>query len=102
MPDRKKIIKGLEKLREYADSVVHPILSPDNWNIYSELRDLIDEAKEDAIAMLKEQQEERKRMLSWLSKFCRHIDNGDNWLMDEENLNFFREKMKQQFGWFAD
>ena len=50
----------------------------------------------------KEHKEERKRMLSWLSKFCRHIDNGDKWLTDEENLEFFREKMKQQFGWFAD
>ena len=55
-----------------------------------------------AVAMLKEQKEERKRVLSWLSKFCRHIDNGDKWLTDEENLEFFREKMKQQFGWFAD
>ena len=48
---------------------------------------------------LKEQEEEHKRMISWLSKFCRNIDNGDKWLTDEENLEFFREKMKQQFGW---
>lgn len=53
----------------------------------------------DALAMLKEQEEERKRMISWLGKFCRHIDNGDKWLSDEENIAFFREKMKQQFGW---
>lgn len=52
-------------------------------------------------AMLKEQEEERKRMLFWLGKFCRHIDNGDKWLTDEENIAFFREKMKQQFGWFC-
>ena len=51
------------------------------------------------VGLLKEQQEEHKRMISWLSKFCRHIDNGDKWLTDEENLKFFREKMKQQFGW---
>ena len=54
---------------------------------------------QDALELLKEQQGEHKRMLSWLSKFCRHIDNGDKWLTDEENLEFFREKMKQQFGW---
>lgn len=54
------------------------------------------------LALLKEQEEEHKRLLSWLSKFCRHIDNGDKWLTDEENLDFFRKKMKQQFGWDCD
>lgn len=56
MTDREKVIKGLEKLREFADSEVHPILSPDNWGIYSELRDLIDEAEKDALAILKAQE----------------------------------------------
>ena len=53
----------------------------------------------DALELLEEQQDEHKRLVSWLSKFCRHIDNGDKWLTDEENIKFFREKMKQQFGW---
>lgn len=53
---REKVIKGLEKLREYVDSEVHPILSPDNWGIYSELRDLIDETENDALALLKAQE----------------------------------------------
>jgi hypothetical protein len=53
---REKVIRRLEKLREYADSEVHPIVSPDNWGIYSELRDLIDEAEEDALALLKAQE----------------------------------------------
>ena len=65
---------------------------------YCDFRGLLD----DVLELMKEQQEEHKRMISWLSKFCRHIDNGDKWLTDEENLEFFREKMKQQFGWFAD
>lgn len=55
----------------------------------------------DILKLLKEQEEERKRLLSWFGKFCRHIDNGDKWLTDEENIAFFREKMKQQFGWFC-
>ena len=46
--------------------------------------------------------EEHRRLLSWLGKFCRHIDNGDAWLTDEENISFFKEKMKQQFGWDTD
>ena len=56
MPDKEKVIKVMEKLREYADSEVHPILSPDNWGVYSELRDLIDEAEEDTLALLKAQE----------------------------------------------
>ena len=56
----------------------------------------------DAIALLKEQDEEHRRLLSWLGKFCRHIDNGDAWLTDEENIAFFKEKIKQQFGWDTD
>ena len=58
--------------------------------------------KLDALALLKEQDEEHRRLLSWLGKFCRHIDNGDAWLTDEENIAFFKEKMKQQFGWDTD
>jgi hypothetical protein len=34
---------------------VHPVVSPDNWNIYSELRDLIDKAEKDTLALLKAQ-----------------------------------------------
>ena len=62
-------------------------------------------SKEHAIAvleLLKERDKEHNRLLSWLGKFCRHIDNGDTWLTDEENLAFFKEKMKQQFGWDTD
>ena len=79
-------IEKLLKEQEYKDKLFHAL--ENDWIRLKEL--------------LKEQQEERKRMLSWLSKFCRHIDNGDKWLTDEENLEFFREKMKQQFGWFTD
>ena len=43
--------------------------------------------------------DERVRIVRWLAKFCRHIDNGDKWLDDEHNLAFFKKKMKQQFGW---
>jgi hypothetical protein len=50
-----KVIECFEKLREYADSEVHPVVSPDNWNIYSELRDLIDKAEKYTLALLKAQ-----------------------------------------------
>lgn len=45
---------------------------------------------------------ERERIVKWLARFCRHIDNGDEWLDDEHNLAFFKAKMKQQFGWETD
>lgn len=91
MADIEKVIKGLEicKNHDGSNCLECPYF----------VDECVDDLCADALELLKEQQEERKRMLSWLSKFCRHIDNGDKWLTDEENLEFFREKMKQQFGW---
>lgn len=43
--------------------------------------------------------EERGRVLHWMSKFCRHIDMGDRPYTDAEAYEFFKNKMKQQFGW---
>lgn len=34
---------------------------------------------------------------SWMVKYCQHIDNIDKPLTDEENLEFFRRKIKEQF-----
>ena len=34
---------------------------------------------------------------SWMAKYCQHIDNIDNPLTDENNLEFFRRKIKEQF-----
>ena len=56
----------------------------------------------DLVEVLKEKQEERERILSWLSKFCRHIDNGEKWSTDAENYAFFRKKLHDQFGWFGE
>ena len=92
MTDREKVIKGLEiqldDLQKYADS--------------DEILTLTQEQAKEIVALLKEQDEEHRRLLSWLGKFCRHIDNGDAWLTDEENIAFFKKKMKQQFGWDTD
>lgn len=95
--DKEKVIEGLEELygflfREYAN------IPAEESKIYYERTCAI----RDALVLLKEQDEEHRRLLSWLGKFCRHIDNGDAWLTDEENIAFFKEKMKQQFGWDTD
>ena len=31
----------IQEILNYLDSTLHPILSPDNWNVYSELHDMI-------------------------------------------------------------
>ena len=55
-----------------------------------------------AIELLKAWEEEQNRLVTWLAKFNRHIDNGDKWLPDDENLEFYKKKMSQQFGWDTD
>ncbi len=56
MAEWEKVIEGLERLREYANNEVHPVVSPDNWSIYCGLMDLIDEIEEDTLALLKAQE----------------------------------------------
>jgi len=56
MPDREKVITHLDDMRLLADIKIHPIVSPENWNVYSDLCDLIDVVREDAITLLKEQE----------------------------------------------
>lgn len=89
--DREKVIKGLECCHKFG---FHEDCPYDKKDPYEEqdttcMMDLMT----DALALLKEQDEEHRRLLSWLGKFCRHIDNGDAWLTDEENIAFFKEKM---------
>ena len=31
-----------QEILDYLDNVLHPIVSPDNWNVYSELYDMIE------------------------------------------------------------
>ena len=97
MADREKVIKCLEACTgEQDDCAGHTC---PYWDFDGEVG-CRTQMELDALTLLKEQDEEHRRLLSWLGKFCRHIDNGDSWLTDEENIAFFKEKMKQQFGDF--
>lgn len=49
--------------------------------------------------MKQERDAERERVMAWLGKFCRHIDLPEWSVSDEENTEFFRKKMCEQFGW---
>lgn len=93
---RKMCRDALALLKEQQEYIEYWSAKYDEYGkAYMKVRDERD-------ALLKEQDEEHRRLLSWLGKFCRHIDNGDAWLTDEENTAFFKEKMKQQFGWDTD
>lgn len=99
MIDREKVMKGLRCIKGDLILCVDCAYSDGNGHGTYSCKAF---CANDAITMLKEQDEEHRRLLSWLGKFCRHIDNGDAWLTDEENIAFFKEKMKQQFGWDTD
>lgn len=60
--DKETVIKAFDNLSRFVDTNVHPIVSPDNWNVYSQLRDMIDLIAEDVLFLLKEQ--EAKEQLS--------------------------------------
>lgn len=53
-----------------------------------------------AVAMQR-QHEERENMITWLSKFARHIDMPEH-LSDEEAKKLWIKKMEEQFGWECD
>ena len=39
-PDEEQSL-GIQDILEYMDTVLHPIISPDHWSVYSELHDMI-------------------------------------------------------------
>ena len=56
MADLEKVITHLDDLRLFTDIDVHPVVSPENWGIYSTLCDYIDQIKEEVETLLKEQE----------------------------------------------
>lgn len=56
MPDREKVITHLDDMRLFADTRVHQIVSPENWEVYSDLCDFIDLIKKEILDLLKEQE----------------------------------------------
>ena len=48
------IVEKLEDIRRYLDTDLHPVVSPDRWDVYASLCDMIDEI----IALLKAQEHE--------------------------------------------
>lgn len=53
MTDRERVITHLDDLRLFADITVHPVVSPDNWEVYSSLCDYIDQIKTEVDMLLK-------------------------------------------------
>ena len=42
-PDREEKAMTKQEILDYLDDVLHPMVSPDNWYVYSELHDMIEE-----------------------------------------------------------
>lgn len=63
MTRQEKAIKKLEELRNYANNTIHPIVSPDNWEVYSKFCDIIDEIEIETITLLKAQKPETSNAL---------------------------------------
>ena len=78
MIDREKVIAHLDDLRQFADVDVHPVVSPENWDIYSTLCDYIDQIKEEVETLLKEQ-EPRVLTLEEIKKL-QSLRDGAIWL----------------------
>ena len=78
----------IDKFRRFADNEVHPVVSPDNWHIYSRLIDFIDELDES----LKEQEQkavpvdtkmtDKNTVMSWLEGLTQ--DDWQKWYSDSE------------------
>ena len=81
--DRDELLKALEYDREQYSKGFHD-------GSESSMRDAMIEIKA-----------ERRLLLSWLSKFARHIDMPEH-LSDEEAKKLWSKKMSQQFGWECD
>ena len=81
-------------LIDNADILLEAILTQQGWNIQAVSMNMKGIALQKHISVL-----DHEQLVSWLSKFCRHIDMGDKPYTDEEALKFFKEKMNHQFGW---
>lgn len=95
MADRDSALRGLAEISEYMKA------RADVAGV-GQVKDIFNgwyRAAEDAIDLLREQEEEQKRLVNWLGKFCSHVDQHFQPLPDGQNIEFFRQKMKQQFGW---
>lgn len=113
MAEREKVVSVFNGLRQFADMDIHPIVSPDNWLVYSKLRDAIDVAEEDIITLLKEQEAVTEYVmdeyqptckacgfrpfvgyipsLEWMRergfKFCSHCGQAINWEEEKTDGN---------------
>ena len=58
----------IQEILEYLDTTLHPIVSPDNWNVYAELHDMV--------SSLSSAQPERKTG-RWIPVDCYSACGGD-------------------------
>lgn len=70
----------IQEILNYLDTELHPIVSPDNWNVYAELHDMV--------SKLPSAQPDIKQAAKLLSDFIESCPSGDSYLItpDGEEL----------------
>ena len=47
--NKETVIDMIDEMREYLDNKLHIVVSPANWNVYSELCDMVDKLKDELL-----------------------------------------------------
>ena len=92
--DKEELIKALDEISQYFYGCYRNAGGTKACTQFHTWMCAADEAKE----IIETQNTERHNLISWLGKFCTHIDFKEP-LNDEERTKLFQEKLKQQFAW---
>jgi hypothetical protein len=83
--------KDVQHILDYLDEVLHPLVSPEHWNVYSELHDMIAELPsaqpEQRWIPVSERLPEYGKSVLWY--FKEDEDFGVNHVIDEEDGEWF-------------
>lgn len=94
MPDREKVIKGLQQ--HFEGSMFDRCGECPYYEVADEPFQCRDALLMDILTLLKEQEGYVSVPFSWLVKFCTHIEfNEPMW--DEDREKLWKQKLKQQF-----
>lgn len=72
LPSAQPELSGkLERILDFLDTELHPIVSPEHWDVYSELHDMISMLSEPSV-------QPDGISLEWIDKHLEWLDNCDN------------------------
>lgn len=96
--------EAIKRLRAYVDCQYRPVsrcykkdcktcdcFYGDRQDVLDAILDVCDYIDTDGMVRIDD-------FVTWLGKFCRHIDMGDRSYSDDEAIAFFKKKLNDQFG----